>query len=666
MREGGAGVSKGVSIRQIIIRRDVWRALCLQLLVILFWSAVAAGNTAENIGGNNITADSMTYSGGRYYFKGSVQVIRDDMNGGADNAVYDENTGDLHLIGNVYMVDPEVVINAKEAFLNLKEKTGALYDASIFLRSRNFYIKSPRIDKVAPGTYLLKKAVFTACDSPKPAWSVTGGDMKVIVDDKVWIRNAEVKLGPVPVLYTPYFVSPVGTRRASGFLAPNAGYSTFGGLYLDVPYYWAISDNRDATFSLDYYSKRAFGGSMEGRYLEPGGLSGFEKLTYLKDWKDHVDYLYLRGWHTGPYAFVNLDLANHQDFNKLYDFKFQDRERRFLESKGEAHLDFPDTGEAFVRARWFQDELDGTEQSSVLQELPEAGFYFYPRAVGPRLLGRPVVFNMQAAAANFWREQGQTAFRLDAAPRLSYVTGNAVNLFQSAGVGFRHYDFIGPSQDIDRLVFDYDAALRTRVERTFQNGVTHYVEPTLEFLYHDLSGPTPPMVLDSLEMEGKSEVLQASVMNRLRDAKGEFLTLQIAEPYDTLAGRLQPVSLNVAASRPAAMSGTLTYDPYTMKIETAQIDASFSVLKAARLYVRETFSRDTDSWVHNIDSQVVVSSFLTLINGGWYDTKAGLQEFHSEVQYRSQCWGMDFVFSKKPGDTAFYIRLKLLGIGRST
>ncbi len=643
-----------------------WKAVFLAALVVLFCSAVAAGKTVETVAGNNITADSMTYAGGKYYFKGDVHIVRDDMTGGADNAVYDDVTGDLQLTGNAYLVDPEIVINARKAFLNLKKKTGTLYDASIYLRKRNFYIKSPKVEKTGPGTYLLEKAVFTACDSPKPAWSITGGKMKVVVEDKVWIDNAEVKLGPVPVLYTPYFVSPVGTRRASGLLAPNAGYSTFGGLYLDIPYYWAISNNRDATFSLDYYSKRAFGGSVEGRYLEPGGFSGAEKLTYLKDWEDHVDYLYLRGSHAAPYAFANVDLANHKDFNKLYDTKFQDSERRFLESNGEAHLDVAGTGEAFLRARYFQDQLDGSEQSSVLQELPEAGFYFYPQGIdGLKPLGRPLVFNMQASAANFWREQGQTAIRLDAAPRVSYTAGNAVNLFQSAGLGFRHYDFAGPSQNIDRLVVDYDAALRSRLERTYQNGVTHYVEPTLEFVYRDLTGPTPPLVLDSLELEGESSLLQASVMNRLQDAKGEFLTFQVAEPYDTISGRLQPISLNVSASRPASISATLSYDPYKMEIENAEIDTNFSIVKAARLFVRETFSRDTNSWVHNIDSQVDVTSFLTLVNGGWYDSKAGLQEFHSEARYRSQCWGMDLVFSKKPGNTAFYVRLKLLGIGRS-
>ena len=620
---------------------------------------------SAKIGGTTITADRMSYRNGKYYFHGSVHTLRDGMRGGADDAVYDETTGDIYLAGNVYLVDPDIVINAKRARLNQKKRTGMLYDATIFLRARNFYIKSPRIEKTGPGTYVLKNAVFTACDSPKPAWSLTGGKAFVTVEHTIRIRDAELKLGPVPVLFSPWFISPVGTKRASGFLAPNAGYTSFGGAYLELPYYWAIANNRDATVDLEYYSKRAIGATVEQRYLEPGGFSGVDRLTYLKDWQDKVDYLYLRGHHAGPNGFLTFDVANHSDFNKLYDFNFQQRERRFLESKGEAYLDFPGAGRAFLRARWFQDEFLGADQSTVLQELPEAGFYSYPRRVGPELFGRPLVFNAQGSATNFWREDGQTAVRAIAAPRVSYAKGNLVTFFQSAGLGLRHYSFQSPSQNIDRAVFDYDAALRSRLQKTYGNGVTHYVEPTLEFIYRDLSGPVPPLVFDSVELQDKTEVLQATVLNRFLDASGEFLDLSLASAYDGLAGIVQPITLNISGSRPAPMSAVVSYDPNTMKLATAQLNTNFRIVKTAHIFVSETYTEATGSWVHNIDSHVAVSRAITLINGGWYDSEVGLQEFHSEVRFNSQCWGIDVVFSKKPGDTTFFARLRLLGIGRS-
>ena len=611
----------------------------------------------------NITSDSMTHSGGKYYFQGSVVIVKGGMTAGGDRAVYDEKTNDVHLMGNAYLVDPTVVINAREAFYNLKNKTGILYDATIFVRSRNFYIKGSRVDKTSPDTYKLKKAVFTSCDGAKPAWSVEADTAKAVIGDKLWMNGAKVKAGPVPVFYTPLFAASISTRRASGFLAPNGGYSTFGGLYLDIPYYWAASENKDATVSLDYYSKRAVGGSLEGRYLEPSGISGFEKLTYLHDWTDKVNYLTLYGWHTGPYGFAELDWANHRDYHKLFDLNFQKSERRFLESKGEGHMEIGDYGKAFVRVRWFQDELDGVDQSSVIQELPETGVYIYPRRISPEFLGHTAAFDMQSALTNFWRQDGQTAVRFYAAPRLSYTVGDGVNFFQSAGLGIRHYDFMSPGQEIDRVVFNYDAALRARLAKTYQNGVTHYIEPTLEFVDRDLSGRTSPIVFDSLELEDKATYVQASVMNRLKDKNGEFLDVLLSEQFDARAGRAQPITLSVSSSRPATISGSVTYDPYAGKLQSVSLNSTYAPVSSVLLNIIETYTPVQDSWVHNISAQAVLSSHFTVVNAIWYDTTVGLQQYTAEVRYHSQCWGLDVVFDKKPGNTAFYARVMLRGLG---
>ncbi len=642
--------------------------LFLPLLPALFLSPPCAMAQQEKSpavmpGQTRITSDTMAHSGTKYYFNGNVLIVRNNMTAGGDKAVYDAQTDELHLIGNAYMVDPTVVINAREVFYNMKSKTGVLYDASIFVRKRNFYIKGSRIEKVAQYTYKIKKASFTACEGKTPAWSVEADSARAIIDDKIWMHGAEVKAGPVPVFYVPSFEAPISSKRASGFLAPNAGFSTYGGLYLDIPYYWAISGNRDATVSLDYYSKRAVGGSVEGRYLEPSGMSGLEKLSYLSDWKDHVDYLTLYGWHTGPYAFAELDWANHRDYHKLFDLNFQKAERRFLESKGEAHLEIPDYGKAFIRVRWFQDELDGVDQSNVIQELPETGVYLYPRRIGPQFLGHTAAFDMQSALTNFWREDGQTAVRFYAAPRLSYTVGDGVNFFQSAGLGIRQYDFMSPSQNISRLVFNYDAALRTRLQRTFQNGVTHYIEPTLEFVDRDLTGQTPPIVFDSTELEDKATYVQAAIINRFKDKHGEFLDVQLTEQFDARVGRAQPATLSISAYRPAMVSGSITYDPYAGKLQTVQLNSTFSPLKGLLFGVIETYTPAQDSWVHNITANAVLSSHFTVINAIWYDTTIGLQQYTADLRYQSQCWGLDFIFDKKPGNTAFYARLRLRGLG---
>jgi lipopolysaccharide assembly outer membrane protein LptD (OstA) len=56
---------------------------------------------------------------------------------------------------------------------------------------------------------------------------------------EIW--NARFKLGPVPVFYSPYLQLPVGDKRRSGFLIPNAKYSTTNYFEFYLPYYWNIA-----------------------------------------------------------------------------------------------------------------------------------------------------------------------------------------------------------------------------------------------------------------------------------------------------------------------------------------------------------------------------------------------------------------------------------------
>ncbi|WP_289306605.1 LptA/OstA family protein, partial [Escherichia coli] len=70
---------------------------------------------------------------------------------------------------------------------------------------------------------ILDNGSFTSCLTGSDTWSVVGSE---IVHDReehvaeIW--NARFKLGPVPIFYSPYLQLPVGDKRRSGFLIPNA------------------------------------------------------------------------------------------------------------------------------------------------------------------------------------------------------------------------------------------------------------------------------------------------------------------------------------------------------------------------------------------------------------------------------------------------------------
>src|SRR5207247_444214 len=65
----------------------------------------------------------------------------------------------------------------------------------------------------------------------------------------------------------PFFSAAIRRERQTGFLFPRFGSSSFKGAFLELPFYWAIADNVDATVTLSEYTKRGTGGSAEARYV---------------------------------------------------------------------------------------------------------------------------------------------------------------------------------------------------------------------------------------------------------------------------------------------------------------------------------------------------------------------------------------------------------------
>lgn len=128
---------------------------------------------------------------------------------------------------------------------------------------------------------ILKKGTFTSCLQGDNSWSVSGS---TVIHDKqeevAKVYNAVLKVGPVPVLYTPYLEFPLGDRRRSGFLLPSFRYSSSNNFEFTLPYYWNIAPNYDATLSPHYISSRGMQLQNEFRYLNITG-QGLVQGDYL-------------------------------------------------------------------------------------------------------------------------------------------------------------------------------------------------------------------------------------------------------------------------------------------------------------------------------------------------------------------------------------------------
>lgn len=114
----------------------------------------------------------------------------------------------------------------------------------------------------------LNHASYTTCAPSTSGWQLSA--QKITLDPAHKIGHAEkalLKIGPVPVLWLPYYFFPLTHERLSGFLSPVYGYNLRTGSYFGWPYYWNIAPNFDLVLTPEYYGHRGFRGIFNFRYL---------------------------------------------------------------------------------------------------------------------------------------------------------------------------------------------------------------------------------------------------------------------------------------------------------------------------------------------------------------------------------------------------------------
>ena len=104
----------------------------------------------------------------------------------------------------------------------------------------------------------VNKSVFTNCKKRDgcPQWHLKAEEITHDKKNKtVNYKNAWLNLYDVPVFYFPKFFHPDPTvKRKSGFLIPSFAQTNNSGNYLNVPYFFALAENRDFTFTPRFYS----------------------------------------------------------------------------------------------------------------------------------------------------------------------------------------------------------------------------------------------------------------------------------------------------------------------------------------------------------------------------------------------------------------------------
>lgn len=315
-------------------------------------------------------------------------------------------------VGNVHYDDNQVILKGPKAWSNLNTKDTNVWDGDYQMVDRQGRGTADLMKQRGNNRYtILENGTFTSCLPGSNTWSVVGSE---VIQDReeelaeIW--NARFKIGPVPVFYSPYLQLPIGDKRRSGFLIPNAKYSSNSGLEFTLPYYWNIAPNFDATITPHYMEERGMQWQNEFRYLTQAGagLMEFDYLLSDDEYKDDVaknpsgdERRWLFYWnHSGVMDQVwrfNIDYTKVSDPSYFNDFdsKYGSSTDGYATQKfsvGYANENF----DATLSTKQFQifesQQNNGVDSYSAQ---PQLDVNFYQNDVGPfdtRIYGQAVKF----------------------------------------------------------------------------------------------------------------------------------------------------------------------------------------------------------------------------------------------------------------------------------
>lgn len=668
----------------ININRILIYFLLLTSYFLLPTSPVSAGDAAV------ITADRIEYlsKSNTYKANGAVTITFGDATLSADEMLMDSNTYDAVATGNVIYRDTDADITAGSIELNLRTKLGTIHDSYLYYKKHNFHLRSGEIRKTGDKTFSLDEATVTTCDADPPEWQISSRDISVTQDKSLSGWHGTFKIMNTPVLYMPYFWAPLIKDRQTGLLFPSYGFSSTRGLYYKQGFFWAIKDNQDATLYLDYYSKKGFGEGLDYRYILSPESDGELWLYHVKDKEPSRSLAEIKSYHNQKFphnisGYLKLHAVNEPDYYETMDstsagrfglsswgptrfgLASEERLQKYLESDFHVSKQY-DSGRIYLLAQG-RKSLEGTSQE-VPQRLPEIGLVF--NTMSKNLFSIYMAVN----GVNYWREKGQEGMRFDINPNIYFSYGRLFNITQKAGVRETAYFLNEPYEYENRLIYDLDTTLSTKLIRKYSS-VIHVIEPSLQYTYIPFVEQDKILSFDSTDHISKTNNITYALTNRISGLDTKYLEtrFRLSQSYSLLDtdDQFTPwLAEATLSSKELDLSMNASYDVD----DNILTDMIGSVkLKGEKGFIAfgKNFRRSTE--LDQYTFETVIYRPITLVNSSlpidfhgtvWYDADRGrVQELNIGSTYKKQCWGYSVNYIDKRNEFQIIFAVELTGLG---
>jgi LPS-assembly protein len=548
-------------------------------MLLISYTRVSADETKENKNPVDIEADSMDYDNSldKYHAQGKVVIHYSGGVLNADDVELDNKNNIATARGNVLLKMGEDTLQGDKIVFNIENKTGVAYKGRAFYAKNHFYIKGDKIEKTGEQTYFIQQPRATTCDGDYPDWEIAGSEMDVTIEGYGLMENARLVTKGLPVFYSPFVPFPAKTKRQSGFLLPYLSYSREqDGLDIEIPFFWAISPQMDATLYQRYIEKRGFKEGAEFRYYLGSHSSGTFYGDYIEDTKhviDTADAATSRDWQEmhqrwsyylnhqtnfDPQFYVRTDLRKVSDKWYFRDFSAHNY---YLDNYALTEEDpfkkVPFYGDQSLRSLestvrvykgWSNYSLTGLISSTddfavanndlTLQKYPEIVF----TGIKQSLLKTPVYYEFTGLYDYYYRGEGSTGHFFDLSPTFSLPFNISSYAKIIPQVAFKETVWMrddsqaqGDNKNGDRTLYTASLDISSRLSRIFdlkvQNWekIRHEIKPEITYFYtpNVRQDNIPDYMLAIAEQNGVIWALTNTFMAKIRDDAGAYSYLEV-------------------------------------------------------------------------------------------------------------------------------------------
>ncbi|MDE0008714.1 MAG: LPS assembly protein LptD [Gammaproteobacteria bacterium] len=354
------------------------------------------------------TAATLSRLGLTTTLRGNVVVRQGGRELHAPALTLDEEAQTARAEGIAELRDAALHLRGKNLELAMQNDSASLDQAEFVMLQSQMRGTADRVEKQGAGLRLTNTSL-TGCPPGHDGWMIRADRIEIDQDETfATARDAQVRVGGMPVFRAPYLRFPVTERRVSGFLFPELSHGGVSGIELGLPYYLNLAPNYDATVVPRLMTRRgtgidgefrhkALGSDTELRTAWLGKDEQYNGVLSRRDWLragnegvtsfDPADRWLTRLDHQGQFgAFrTSVNYAKASDRDYLADFGYGAGPD--LEFASQVTL--PSRAEARYRrggwdARvWAQSFQPLTERPAPWRRVPEANLVYRGQLAGP-------------------------------------------------------------------------------------------------------------------------------------------------------------------------------------------------------------------------------------------------------------------------------------------